>query len=77
MDQMELYKGFRIRAYQEWSGLWLAETKKTVQQRPGAGDHDGTDAECIATPSSHPTPEAAIAFIKQMIDNPSTSKTIQ
>jgi hypothetical protein len=33
MDQMELYKGFRIRAYQEWSGLWLAETKKSVRRR--------------------------------------------
>jgi hypothetical protein len=35
----------------------------------------------IATPSGHPTPEAAIAFIKQMIDSPSTTikapKTIQ
>jgi len=81
MDQMELYKGFRIRAYQEWSGLWLAETKKPVRRRPGAGDHDDSDAEYIATPSGHPTPEAAIAFIKQMIDSPSTTieapKTIQ
>ena len=79
--QMELYKGFRIRAYQEWSGLWLAESKKSVRRRPGAGDHDDTDAEYIATPSGHPTPEAAIAFIKQMIDSPSTTvkapKTIQ
>jgi hypothetical protein len=81
MDQMELYKGFRIRAYQDWSGLWLAETKKTVRRRPSAGDQEDTDAEYIATPSGHPTPEAAIAFIKQMIDSPSAtieaSKTIQ
>jgi hypothetical protein len=72
MDRMELYNGFRIRAY--WSGLWLAETKKPLGRRPGAGDHDGTDAEYIATPSGHPTPEAAIAFIKQMIDSPSTTR---
>jgi hypothetical protein len=39
-----------------------------------AGDHDNTDAEHIATPSGHPTPEAAIAFIKQMIDSPSTTR---
>ena len=81
MDQMVLYKGYRIRAYQEWSGLWLAETKKTVRRRPDAGDHDNTDAENIATPSGHPTPEAAIVFIKPMIDSPSTTikapKTIQ
>jgi hypothetical protein len=81
MDRMELYKGFRIRAYQDWSGLWLAETKKPVPRRPGAGDHEDADSEYIATPSGHPTSEAAIAFIKQMIDSPSTTikapKTIQ
>jgi hypothetical protein len=71
MDQIALYKGFRIRAYEDWSGLWLAETKKPVRRRPGAGDHDDTDA---ATPSGHPTPEAAIDFIKQMIDSPSTTR---
>jgi hypothetical protein len=38
-----------------------------------AADHDDTDAEYIATPSGHPTPEAAIDFIKQMIDSPSTT----
>jgi hypothetical protein len=74
MDRMELYNGFRIRAYQDWSGLWLAETKKLLRRRPGAGDHEDTDAEYIATPSGHPTPEAAIAFIKQMIDSPSTTR---
>jgi hypothetical protein len=40
-----------------------------------------TDAEYIATPFGHPTPEAAIALIKQMIDSSSTTikapKTIQ
>ena len=59
----------------------MAETKKPLARRPGAGDHDDTDAEYIATPFGHPTPEAAIAFIKQMIDSPSTTvkapKTIQ
>ena len=59
----------------------MAETKKPVRRRPGAGGHDDTDAEYIATPSGHPTPKAAIAFIKQMIDSPSTTitgpKTIQ
>ena len=74
MDQIVLYKGFRIRAYEDWSGLWLAETKKPLGRRPGAGDHDDTDAEYIATPSGHPTPEAAIDFIKQMIDSPSTTR---
>jgi hypothetical protein len=74
MDQIVLYKGFRIRAYEEWSGRWLAETKKPVVRRPGAGDHDDTDAEYIATPSGHLTPEAAIDFIKQMIDSPSATR---
>jgi len=71
MDQIALYKGFRIRAYQEWRGQWLAEAKKQFD----------TDAEYIATPSGHPTPEDAIAFMKHMIDSPSMTikgpKTIQ
>jgi hypothetical protein len=28
MDQIELYKGFRIRAYEERPGRWLAEARK-------------------------------------------------
>jgi hypothetical protein len=71
---MVLYKGFRIRAYEEWSGLWLAEAKKPLTRRPGAGDHVDTDAEYLATPSSHPTPEAAVDVIKQLIDGPSTTR---
>ena len=35
MDQIALYKGFRIRAYEEWSGLWLAETKRPVRLAAG------------------------------------------
>jgi hypothetical protein len=71
MERIELYKDFRIRAYEDWSGQWLAEAKKPFD----------TAAEYIATPFGHPTPEAAIALIKQMIDSPSTTikapKTIQ
>jgi hypothetical protein len=59
MDQIELYKGFRIRASEEWSGQWLAEAKKPFD----------TDAECIATP---PVTQRH-TFIKQMIDSPSTT----
>jgi len=80
MEQMVLYKGFRIRAYQDWSGQWLAETKRPIPLRPGV-DHADTDAEYIATPSAHLTPEAAVNVIKQMIDSPSATiagpKTIQ
>jgi hypothetical protein len=73
MDQMEIYKGFKIRAYQEWRGDWLAEARKPSIAAP--------DADFIATPSGHPTPQAAIAAIKQMIDSPNTTikapRTIQ
>ena len=31
MEQIVLYKGFRIRAYEDWSGLWLAEAKQPVR----------------------------------------------
>jgi hypothetical protein len=69
MERLELYKGFRLRAYEDWSGQWFAEARKFP------------DTDWIATPSGHATPEAAIAFIKQMIDSPSTTikapKTIQ
>jgi hypothetical protein len=71
MDQIVLYKDFRIRVYEDWSGLWLAEAKKPFDTNP----------VYIATPFGHPTPQAAIALIKQMIDSPSTTieapKTIQ
>jgi hypothetical protein len=71
MERITLYKDFRIRAYEDWSGQWLAEAKKPFDANP----------EYIATPFGHPTPEAAIALIKQMIDTESTTiegpKTIQ
>jgi hypothetical protein len=61
MERLEPYKGFRIRAYEDWSGQWLAEARKFPS------------TDWLATPSGHPTAEAAIAFIKQMIDSPSTT----
>jgi len=71
MERIELYKDFRIRAYEDWSGQWLAEAQKPLE----------ANAEYIATPFGHPTLQAAIDFIKQMIDSPSTTikgpKTIQ
>jgi hypothetical protein len=48
----------------------LAETKRLLRRRPGAGDSEDSDAEYVATPSGLPTREAAIDFIKQMIDSP-------
>jgi hypothetical protein len=62
MEQIALYKDFRIRAYQDWSGQWLAEAKKPFDVNP----------EYIATPSGHPTAEAAIAVTKQLIDSEGT-----
>ncbi len=63
MERIELYKDFRIRAYEDWSGEWLAEAKKPF----------AADAQYIATPFGHPTSESAIALIKQMIDSSSTT----
>jgi pyridoxine/pyridoxamine 5'-phosphate oxidase len=64
MEQMELYKGYRIRAYQEWRGQWFAEARNSTINRP--------ETDYLATSSGHATPAAAIAVIKQMIDSPST-----
>jgi hypothetical protein len=74
MERIVLYKGFRIRAYEDWSGLWLAEAKQPVRRRPDTPEHEDIDAEYIATPSGHPTAEAAVDFIKQMIDSPDTAR---
>jgi len=54
-----------MRAYQDWQGQWSAEARRPMT---------GIDTDWIATPSGHPTPEAAIDIIKQMIDRPSTTR---
>jgi len=63
MDKIERYRGFRIRAFEERPGRWLAEARKTPIN---------IDSVWITTPSGHLTPEAAIDVIKQIIDNPIT-----
>jgi hypothetical protein len=67
MEKIALYKEFRIRAYQDWSGDWLAEAKKPFDANP----------EYIATPLPQLTPEAAIDLVKQLIDSPSTQASPQ
>ena len=63
MDQFELYKDFRSWRVSGMAGAMVPEAKKPFD----------ANAEYIATPSGHQTPEAAIAFIKQMIDSSSTT----
>jgi hypothetical protein len=67
MEQLALYKDFRIRAYQDWSGQWLAEAKKPFDTNP----------EYIATPSGQPTAEAAVDLVKQLIDSGGTQGSPQ
>ena len=67
MEQIALYKDFRIRAYQVWSGQWLAEAKRPYDANP----------EYIATPSGHPTPEAAVDLVKQLINGEDTQRSPQ
>jgi hypothetical protein len=38
MERLELYKGFRLRAYEDWWGQWFAEARKIP------------DTDSIATP---------------------------
>jgi len=58
MEQLALYKDFRIRAYQDWSEQWLAEAKRPFDRNP----------EYIATPFPHPTAEVAVDLVKQLIE---------
>ena len=67
MEQIALYKDFRIRAYQDWSGQWLAEARRPFDANP----------EYIATPFPHPTPEAAVDLVKQLIDGRGTQASPQ
>ena len=67
MEQIALYKDFRIRAYEDWSGQWLAEAKRPFDANP----------EYIATPLPHPTPEAAVDLVKQLIDGERTQGSPQ
>jgi len=67
MEQIALYKDFRLRAYQDWSGQWLAEAKRPFDANP----------EYIATPFPHPTPEADLDLVKQLIDGESTQGSPQ
>jgi hypothetical protein len=67
MEQIALYKDFRIRAYQDWAGQWLAEAKRPFDANP----------EYIATPFPHPTLEAAVDLVKQLIDGEGTRDSAQ
>jgi hypothetical protein len=67
MEQIALYKDFRIRAYQDWAGQWLAEAKRPFDASP----------EYIATPFPHPTLEAAVDLVKQLIDGEGTQGSPQ
>ncbi len=67
MEQIALYKDFRIRAYQDWTGQWLAEAKRPLDVNP----------EYIATPFPHPTPEAAVDLVKRLIDGEDTQNRPQ
>jgi hypothetical protein len=67
MEQIALYRDFRIRAYQDWSGQWLAEAKRPFNANP----------EYIATPIPHATPEAAVDLVKKLIDGEGTKAVLK
>jgi hypothetical protein len=72
MDKIEVYKAFRIRAFEDQPGRWLASARKTDGSKididlPGIGLIDS-----ITTPGAHLTAQSAIEFMKQMVDSPST-----
>jgi len=62
---------------QKWTKSYSIRASESARMRTGRGNGwprprrpFDTDAEYIATPSGH---QAAITFIKQMIDSPSTT----
>jgi hypothetical protein len=69
MDQIELYKGYRIRTRQQESGGWFAD----IQKQDGSDfllivEPDGTPQRFLAITRVMGTAEAAIKLAKEAID---------
>jgi hypothetical protein len=68
MEQIDQYKGYTIRAFEQRPGSWLAEIRKqdgSVIVRKGQRPR-----EILTTPSTRYSAADAIAFAKEAIDSP-------
>jgi hypothetical protein len=70
MAHTELYKGYRIRAYQRYppDGRWLAEIRKAAGSELVILSPDGATREFITTSAATFSSEAAIALAKRAIN---------
>ncbi len=70
MARVELYKGYRIKAYERQPpGRWLAEIRKADGSALVIQHPDGrTRRECITTSAAMFSSDAAIKLAKQAID---------
>ena len=69
-DQIEIYNGYGIRAFESSPGKWTAEIRKVdgslIQILPPGLEVDAMD--CLTTDPETLTAEAAIELAKQAID---------
>jgi hypothetical protein len=70
VDQIEIYNGYNIRAFESSSGKWTAEIRKVdgspIQILPPGLEDDAQ--ECLTTDPETVTAEAAIKLAKDAID---------
>jgi len=70
MDQIEIYNGYNIRAFESSPGKWTAEIRKVdgslIQILPPGLEDDAQD--CLTTDPETMSAEAAIELAKQAID---------
>jgi hypothetical protein len=68
MEQIDQYKGYTIRAFEQRPGSWLAEIRKqdgSIILRKGQRPR-----EILTTPATRYSAAEAIAFAKEAIDSP-------
>jgi hypothetical protein len=70
VDQIEIYNGYNIRAFESSPGKWTAEIRKLdgspIQILPPGLEDDAQ--ECLTTDPETVTAEAAIELAKEAID---------
>ena len=71
VDQIEIYKGYNIRAFESSLGKWTAEIRKAdgSQIRILLPDLGEDVLDCLTTDPETATAEAAVELAKKVIDD--------